>query len=103
MFQGKALLEQKLYLAGIVFAALAVIGIVLLVFTPLSIPRCEFNLLTGLYCPGCGGTRAVIAFLSGHFLKSFLYHPFVPYCITLYIVFMVRGTLTTLIKKDLTI
>lgn len=32
---------------------------------------------TGFYCPACGMTRSVSAFLQGHLLKSFLYHPFV--------------------------
>ncbi len=41
---------------------------------------CVFYSLTGLYCPGCGGTRAVDALFHGHFLRSFLYHPLVPYC-----------------------
>ncbi len=103
MFQGKALLEQKLYVAGLIFAALSVTGIALLIFIPLNpsyiVPQCQFNMLTGLYCPGCGGTRAAIAFFSGHWLKSFLYHPFVPYCGILYIAFMVKGTLAVLAKE----
>ena len=37
------------------------------------------QMMTGLYCPGCGGTRAVRALLSGHPVLSFLYHPVVPY------------------------
>lgn len=41
---------------------------------------CLFHLLTGFYCPGCGGTRAVRALLTGHPLLSLLYHPLVPYC-----------------------
>ena len=40
---------------------------------------CLFQMMTGLYCPGCGGTRAVRALLSGHPVLSFLYHPVVPY------------------------
>ena len=40
---------------------------------------CLFQMMTVLYCPGCGGTRAVRALLSGHPVLSFLYHPVVPY------------------------
>ena len=29
-------------------------------------PRCPVHALTGLLCPGCGGTRAVAALLRGH-------------------------------------
>lgn len=40
---------------------------------------CFFHLITGLYCPGCGGTRAIKFLLTGQIGKSFLYHPLVPY------------------------
>lgn len=40
---------------------------------------CLFHLATGLYCPGCGGTRAVRALLHGELALSFQYHPLVPY------------------------
>ncbi len=40
---------------------------------------CMFHAMTGLYCPGCGGTRAVRALLRGDVLMSFQYHPLVPY------------------------
>ena len=40
---------------------------------------CLFRIFTGLYCPGCGGTRAVKALLSGQILKSLYFHPFVLY------------------------
>ena len=43
-----------------------------------SVP-CLFHLLTGAYCPGCGGTRAFKSLLRGRFLLSALYHPLVPY------------------------
>lgn len=33
-------------------------------------PRCLFHWGTGLYCPGCGSTRAVHQLLHGHFLSA---------------------------------
>ena len=40
---------------------------------------CLFHLLTGLYCPGCGGTRAFLALLRGDLSLSLSYHPLVAY------------------------
>ena len=40
---------------------------------------CNIYRLTGWYCPGCGGTRAVKALLHGRILASLLYHPAVVY------------------------
>lgn len=33
-------------------------------------PVCQFHRLTGLNCPGCGGTRALYALLHGHFAAA---------------------------------
>lgn len=54
------------------------------------VPDCAFEKITGLYCPGCGGTRAVIALFQGHIIKSFICHPVVPYTFIVYCVFMIR-------------
>lgn len=40
---------------------------------------CLFRSLTGLYCPGCGGTRAVMFLMQGNIGKSLWYHPLVGY------------------------
>ena len=34
-------------------------------------PVCQFHQLTGLNCPGCGGTRAVYALVHGQFGAAF--------------------------------
>lgn len=59
------------------------------------LPECMFHRVTGLYCPGCGGTRAVLAFLRGNFVASFCYHPLVPYTAVL----CVYGILYFLFQK----
>ena len=55
-----------------------------------KVPDCAFEMITGLYCPGCGGTRSLIAFFQGHFIRSFLLHPAVPYALIVTAVFMTK-------------
>ncbi|MGN0370144.1 MAG: DUF2752 domain-containing protein [Butyrivibrio sp.] len=60
------------------------------------IPRittCPFYLITGIYCPGCGGTRALHALIHGHIIKSLYYHPLVIYGVILGLVFYISQTL----------
>ena len=37
--------------------------------------NCFFHDYLGIFCPGCGGTRAFENMLYFHFLKSFIYNP----------------------------
>jgi len=39
-------------------------------------PVCAFYKFTGLYCPGCGSTRALYHLLHGNVAKAFRYNPF---------------------------
>lgn len=64
---------------------------------------CIFRTLTGYYCPGCGGTRACIALLHGHLLRSLLCHPVVPYCAAIYVLFMLSHTIEILSNGKLAI
>lgn len=50
---------------------------------------CTFKSITGLMCPGCGGTRAIVFLMHGDILKSIIYHPCVILFVALYIHFMV--------------
>ena len=54
-------------------ALLAGAGVLLAVISPEEVdwfPRCAFREATGWKCPGCGGTRAIHAALSGQLGKS---------------------------------
>lgn len=50
--------------------------------------ECFFKKATGLPCPGCGGTRAVVLLFSRDIIRSFCYNPTVLYCVGAYIEFM---------------
>lgn len=39
------------------------------------LPACPIHRLTGLLCPGCGGTRALIALLHGDLLSAWHRNP----------------------------
>lgn len=75
-------LETELFHIGLVFAAVG-ISVWALYFFWLKdlLPQvpCFFSHVIGIYCPGCGGTRAAAALAEGRFLLSVWYHPLVPY------------------------
>lgn len=39
------------------------------------LPRCPLHTLTGLYCPGCGSTRAMHQLAQGHLAAAFGLNP----------------------------
>lgn len=96
-------LEQNIYTIGL---CLPCIGIVLLGLRGLLpsdmaagwMMPCMFHAVTGLYCPGCGGTRSVAALLRGQIGAAFLYHPIVPYCAAVYLWFMISHTAERLVR-----
>lgn len=51
-------------------------------------PKCYFLDAVGLYCPGCGGTRAILSLLQFRLWESFCYHPAVLYGAVVYLLFM---------------
>ncbi len=75
-------LEDQLFEIGLVFlAAGSGLGALYYFFLRGWLPEipCFFLSVLGIYCPGCGGTRAVIALFQGRFLLSLWYHPLVLY------------------------
>lgn len=92
-------LEDELYIVGwfAVIFAIAGAALYLYVIPLLGIDNvCTFYAVTGLYCPGCGGTRAMYSLLHGKIIKSLYFHPIVLYSLVMYGGFMVSHTLEKL-------
>ncbi|MFT3982566.1 MAG: DUF2752 domain-containing protein [Lachnospiraceae bacterium] len=84
--------DRLFYACGKVLFFIGVVTVLLGAFGGLNwllqLDGCVFRRVTGVYCPGCGGTRAFFALLRLEPVKSFLYHPAVIYFAVLYLVFM---------------
>ena len=61
--------------APLIGAALFFLYICIIERLPSGSGDCVFHLATHMYCPGCGGTRAVKLLLTGHPLLSLRAHP----------------------------
>ena len=67
----------------------------------LAFNHCAFREATGLYCPGCGGTRAFLALLKGDIVKSFIYHPAVLYIAGGIFLFLLSHSLNIIFPKKI--
>ncbi|MGH8109013.1 MAG: DUF2752 domain-containing protein [Arenimonas sp.] len=67
------------YLLAAFVLAFVLVAVVLWQFDPNQagnpLPSCPSRWLTGLYCPGCGTTRALHALLHGDIVKAFSMNP----------------------------
>ena len=99
-------IEDWMYYIGWILAGL-LLGVALLLKVynlSITIPiPCILWSRFGVYCPGCGGTRAVIHLFHGRLLQSLWYHPLVMYVAVLYVIFMLSHTLKRLhiVKKGI--
>ena len=53
--------------------------------------ECAFLSATGLYCPGCGGTRALFSLAHGELLQALRYYPALVYYILFSTAFLVSN------------
>ena len=74
--------RRKLVWVGVLALLLLVVGVCfpneLAALVREVSPGCWFRRLTGLSCPGCGGTRAAGALLRGDVLAAFRYNMLLP-------------------------
>ncbi len=93
-------MNRNFYIAGWRLMALVAMGDAVIHIKGKTIlnyvPPCMFHRVTGYYCPGCGGTRAVFTFFRGDIVRAFKFHPFVPYTFILGGWFMLSQTIQRL-------
>lgn len=63
-------------------------------------PGCTFRKLTGLSCPGCGGTRALRALISGEPWAAICYNPFIIISLPILFIEYIRSWRVYLCKGD---
>jgi len=99
--------DKAFYIMGIVVGVILILIGVLTYTTKFNlgdiVPPCNLRTLTGFYCPGCGGTRAVLALIHGHPIRSFLYHPIVLIVFVFGVIFMVRNTIWIISRGKLNV
>lgn len=91
-------IEECLYrMSLILILGMAVLGAltyyILHVMRWKGITTCFLQQSIGIPCPGCGGTRAVMALMHGRVFEAVYYHAFAVYAIALYTLFFIRHTL----------
>ncbi len=63
-------MSKKIFL---IIGSIACVIAALTLMDYVAIP-CVFYKITGLYCPGCGITRAILSLLKGDFYQAFRYN-----------------------------
>lgn len=86
--------DMILYVFGLVALGIAIAAVLLYYFLDFNILNhmypCMFRTFTGLPCPGCGGTRSLLALVNGRILDSLYYYPPLIYAVIVYVIYMVR-------------
>ena len=66
----------------------------------LKIPQCSFYKTFGIYCPGCGATRAVYSLYNGQILQSVYYNPIILYLVIMSVWYLITEGISKIIKKE---
>ncbi len=97
-----AKVSRDLFYIGLLIGMLGMIaGTILMVFRldlRHILPPCALYSTVGLYCPGCGGTRACYALLEGRVWDSICAHPLVLYLVAGYLVYILSHLLDILTR-----
>lgn len=73
----------------LVLLGLSIIFLLIKKFSKITGSICLIRGLTGIPCPSCGMSRAIIAFINGDIINAFRFHPlfWLPFIVFILIVF----------------
>ncbi len=93
-------LDDYMYISlGIVLILIALLTcIYLYFFSDMSIFSCAIYENLGIYCPGCGCTRAYLELVHLNIFKSIYYNPTVFYSIVITTLFLFTQTIDRIFK-----
>lgn len=87
--------------------ALVGVGLAILIYQHPSenphIPACPMYKMTGLYCPGCGSTRATHYLLNGQLALAFRHNPLLLVSLPVIGVLLARWFYTYYYRKEVTL
>ena len=68
-----------------------------------SIPDCIIYRYFGVFCPACGGTRAIISLFNLKIKESIFYNPVVIYSLTVSTIYLLVETVNRIFNKNINI
>ena len=94
-------LNDYVYISVIITIIIMIVFyiIYLLIGKP-DIFHCSIYDKFGIYCPGCGCTRALVYLFQGDILKSLYYNPTILYTVIVLIIYISTTTIGKLLKKN---
>ena len=93
-------LDDYMYISlSIVFTLVAIATFIYLYFFgDISIFSCAIYDHFGIYCPGCGCTRAFLELIHLNIFKSIYYNPAVFYALAMSLLFIITQTIDRIFK-----
>lgn len=94
----KKRLEYYVLVQLILIFSAASFFLLLKLMEKLGLSGCTFLEMTHLYCPGCGGTRAVESLMRLDIISSFKYNAILPVGFTLFLYYDIRALVAIIIN-----
>ena len=94
-------IDDYIYIAIILtICTLVILYIIYVKIGKPDIFKCKIYENLGIYCPGCGCTRAFVSLMNGNLIESFKYNPTVLYTVITTIIYLASRTIGKITKNE---